>query len=117
MTSTNDNAQQSSALFALEGEGKPARPKKKPPGPPRPKVPDLLPDFDRMIWTVPDEDADQFRSDVERWQELYPAVDVRVAMFEAIEYAKAHPEKQYSRWYAYLSGWIRRSGKRFANVG
>ena len=69
---------------------------------PRKQVPKIDPDFERMVW------IGDLGESVENWKYLYPNIDITQEMLNALDYAFSHPEKHYTRWYAYLSGWMRR---------
>jgi hypothetical protein len=69
--------------------------------PSRPPIPKIDPDFEEKVWM----------GDLEPWErhwgDIYPDVNVEREMFSAMEYAIAHPEKQYKKWFAFLSNWMR----------
>jgi hypothetical protein len=73
--------------------------------PTRPPLPKVEPDFEEKVWIGDLEPV------VKHWQEIYPGLDINGEMFNAMEYAIAHPEKQYKKWYAYLSNWMRNANK------
>ena len=72
----------------------------------RPPAPDVRPDFETKQWIGVT--AELF----EHWEWCYPAVDIELEMRSALDFAYSHPEKQYTKWLAYLTGWFRRTQQR-----
>ncbi len=72
----------------------------------RPPAPDVRPDFETKQWIGVT--AELF----EHWEWCYPAVDIELEMRSALDFAYSHPEKQYTKWLVYLTGWFRRTQQR-----
>lgn len=44
-----------------------------------------------------------------RWEETYPAVNVRLEVRQAFEWVQGHPENRKSNWQRFLAGWLKRA--------
>ena len=73
----------------------------------RPRLPAISPNFEKHYWSVSDADEPILVGWVKHWKEVYPLIDVEREMWKAMDWVSAHPEKHYTRWWSFLSRWIR----------